>query len=169
MAKSELDEITRSALEKGGILVKLYFDVQDADKSKLQPLLVNLINEHLLKEKGVIYCYGAVEEPLEKDKVFITSAQVTMLVDGLTPLISIAFNYSPAGIEVLKPDDKLVLNVNQLQSAIIEISQVSFNYSKYVLEKILKPEELNDIKKQIEARTELGKRMMDQRKDEKKQ
>jgi hypothetical protein len=169
MSKSSLDEVTNEKVSKGGILAKLYFDMQDTDKARLQPLMVNLINEHLLKERGVAYCYGAVEEPLEKDKVFITSAQVTMLFDSLPALINIAFNYSPAGVEILKPDRELVVKVNELQSIILEISQTSFNYSKYVLEKVLKPEELDDIKKQMEARAELGKRFMHDKPEDKKQ
>lgn len=168
MAKSSLDEVTTEKLAKGGILAKLYFDMQDPDREKLQPLMVNLINEHLLKESGVVYCYGSVEEPLEKDKVFITSATVTMLFDGLPSLVNIAFNYSPAGVEILKPDKELPVKVNELQSIILELSQISFNYSKYVLEKVLKPEELNNIKKQIDARAELGKKFMQGGKPEEK-
>ncbi len=170
MAKSSLDEVTMEKLAKGGILAKLYFDMQDPDREKLQPLMVNLINEHLLKERGVVYCYGSVEEPLEKDNVFITSAIVTMLFDGLPGLVNIAFNYSPAGVEILKPDKELPVKVNELQSIILELSQISFNYSKYVLEKVLKPEELNNIKKQMDARAELGKKFMQSGKpDEKKE
>ncbi|MGD0510687.1 MAG: hypothetical protein ABSA33_02495, partial [Candidatus Micrarchaeaceae archaeon] len=72
MAKSDVDKVTDEKIAKGGILVKLYFDMQDKDKDKLQPLLVDLVNERLMKEPGVVYCYGAVEEPLEHEGIYIT-------------------------------------------------------------------------------------------------
>ena len=77
--------------------------MQDSSKEKLQPLLVDLVNERLMKENGVVYCYGSVEEPLEKQGVWITSATVTILFESARPLMGIAFHYAPAGIEILKP------------------------------------------------------------------
>ena len=68
MAKSDVEILTEEKLAKGGVLAKLYFDMQHKQSDQLQPLLVELINEHLLKEKGVIYCFGAIEEPLEDRK-----------------------------------------------------------------------------------------------------
>ena len=64
MAKSEVDKVTEEKIARGGVLVKFYFDMQHKDKEQLQPLMTDLINNHLMKEKGVVYCYGAIEEPL---------------------------------------------------------------------------------------------------------
>ena len=41
MAKAELDRVTEEKILKGGVLAKLYFDMQDKDKDKLQPLMVH--------------------------------------------------------------------------------------------------------------------------------
>ena len=39
MAKSDVDRTTDEKVAKGGVLAKLYFDMQNKDKEKLQPLL----------------------------------------------------------------------------------------------------------------------------------
>ena len=101
--KSELEKITHDKLLQGGVLVKMYFDVQNKEEQKLQPLLVDLINEHLLKEKGVVYCYGSIETPLKLDELYVTNAEVTILLENIFPLVNIAFNYTPIGIEILEP------------------------------------------------------------------
>lgn len=165
MAKSDVDKVTEEKLAKGGVLVRFYFDMQDHDKEKLQPLLVDLINERLMKERGVVYCYGAIEEPIENKGIFITSATVTVLFESFMPLVNIAFNYSPAGIEILKPQHDLSFKIFELQSMLMDLSQISLNYSQYVLEKVLKPEDLVKIKEQIAQRHEIGKKLLEKKDD----
>ncbi|HUY70268.1 MAG TPA: hypothetical protein VMV00_01725 [Candidatus Baltobacteraceae bacterium] len=163
MAKTELERVTDEHVAKGGVQAKLYFDMQNKEKDKLQPLLVDLINQRLLKEKGVIYCYGMIDEPLEKDGLFITSAIVTVLTDNFFSLANIAFNYSPAGVEVLKPHKEIVMRPGDLQKYLMDLSQMSLNYSKYILEKVMKPEDIQKISTEIENRVELGKKMMEKK------
>ena len=52
MAKSDVEKVTEEKVAKGGVLVRMYFDMQHEEKDKLQPLLVDLINERLMKEPG---------------------------------------------------------------------------------------------------------------------
>ena len=49
----------------------------------------------------------------------------------------------------------------------MDLSQISVDYSKYILEKVLKPEELEKIKSQMENRAETGKKLLE-KKEEKK-
>ncbi len=163
MAKSELEKVTDESIAKGGILAKLYFDMQSEEKDKLQPILVDLINERLLKEPGVIYCYGAIEEPLKKDKYFITSAAVNVMFNGIKSLLVTSFKYSPAGIEILKPQKDIHINIWDLQSLLLDISQLSADYSKYIFEKVLRPEDLEVIKRQMQNREELGKKLLEKK------
>jgi hypothetical protein len=168
MAKNDVDRVTEEKVSKGGVLVKLYFDMQHKEKDKLQPLLVDLINERLMKERGVVYCVGAIEEPLENKGIYITSATVTMLFENFMNLVNIAFNYAPAGIEILKPTYEMTFKTHELQAMLMDLSQISMDYSKYVMEKVMKPEDLETMKKQIENRVELGKRLLEKREEEKK-
>ena len=165
MAKSELNRVTEEKIQKGGVLVKLYFDMQDKDKDKLQPFLTNLINEHLLKEKGVVYCYGSVDEPIEVKGLWSTNAVITLLVESFIPLIGIAFNYAPAGIEVLKPEQGILLKAGDMQAILIDLSQISINYSKYVLDKVLKPEDIEKINRDMENRERIGRDLINKNKD----
>ena len=161
MAKSDVDRVTEEKIAKGGVLVKLYFDMQHHERDKLQPMMVDLINEHLMKERGVVYCVGAVEEPLEKDGIFITSAAVTVLFDKFLPLVNVAFNYAPAGVEILKPLNEMSFKTYELQSMLMDLSQISLDYSKYMLEKVLKPEDLEKISDQLSRRHQTGKKLLD--------
>ncbi|MGC8622516.1 MAG: hypothetical protein ACP5SJ_00145 [Candidatus Micrarchaeia archaeon] len=163
MAKAELDRVTEEKILKGGVLAKLYFDMQDKDKDKLQPLMVNLINEHLMKEKGVVYCYGSIDEPILVKDLYTTSAVVTVLVDSFIPLVNIAFNYAPAGVEVLKPEKGIVLKANDMQAVLIDISQISVNYSRYVLEKVLGKDDLELIQRDLENRAKIGKDLLEKK------
>ena len=168
MAKDDVDKITDETIAKGGILVRFYFDMQDKDKEKLQPLMVNLVNEQLMKEPGVVYVYGSIEEPLEKSGVYTTSGIITMLFRGFAPLISIAFKYAPAGVEIIKPEREVHFRTNELQSILMDLSQISMDYSKFILEKVLKPEDLENIRKQMDNRANLSKKFLAERDKEKK-
>ena len=170
MAKSDVDRVTDDTIAKGGILVKMYFDMRHTEKEKLQPLMADLINERLMKENGIVYCYGAIEEPLERDGVFITSGTVTVLLNGFMPLIGIAFRYAPAGVEVIRPTKDIILKPMDLQRMLMDISNISINYSKYILEKVLKPEDVVEMANQIENRIVIGKKIREsaKQKDEHK-
>ncbi len=168
MAKSDVEKVTEEKIARGGVLVKMYFDMQHKEKDKLQPLLADLINERLMKEQGVVYCYGSIEEPVERESIFITSAIVTLLFDKFQPLVGIAFKYSPAGIEILKPTNSMTFKTFELQSMLMDLSQISLDYSKYILEKVLKPEDVEALKGQLDNRFETGRKLLE-KKEEKKE
>lgn len=161
MAKNDLERVTDEKVARGGVLAKLYFDMQHKEKEKLQPLLVDLINQRLLKEKGVVYCYGMIDEPIERDGLFITNAIITVLTENFFSMANIAFNYAPSGVEILKPLKEIVMRPSELQGYLMDLSQMSLNYSKYILEKVMSPEDMKKISSEIENRIELGKRAMD--------
>lgn len=164
--KSDLDLVTEEKIRSGGILVKLYFDIQDKDKDKLQPLLTDLINNRLMKSKGVVYCYGKILEPMGKEDLFITSAIVTVLTDSIGALINIMFNFAPAGLEVLRPEKEIFIKASELQSLLLDISNISITYSKYILERVMDKSEAEMIRKQLENRAELGKKLVEGFKDD---
>lgn len=166
MAKNDVEKVTEETVAKGGVLVKMYFDMRHNEKDKLQPLMTDLINERLMKEKGLVYCFGAIEEPLERDGIFITSGTVTVLFESFFPLVGIAFRYAPAGIEILKPAGSIQFRPMDLQRMLMDISDISINYSKYILERVLSPEEKDAVTKHLDDRAELGKKMIDSGKKE---
>ncbi len=164
MAKNDVEKVTEETVAKGGILVRFYLDMQDKEKEKLQPSLVSLVNDSLMKEPGVVYVYGSIEEPMEKNGLYTTSGIITMLFSSFIPLVSIAFKYAPAGIEILKPEKEVRFKTNELQSMLMDLSQISMDYSKFILEKVLKPEQVEDIRKNMLNRAELGKKFLETKK-----
>jgi hypothetical protein len=98
MTKTEVEELTEKTIRKGGLLTKLYFDIQSKNESEVQPLMTDLINNKLLKSAGVVYCFGSIDETISLGEEFSTSAIVTVLVVDIGALINLVFNFAPAGI-----------------------------------------------------------------------
>ncbi len=163
MSKSEVDELTEKTISKGGVLAKLYFDMQNKNQDELQPLMTDLINNRLLKSVGVLYCTGAIDEPLklEKEDLYSTNAVVTVLFNDIGAVINTVFNFAPAGIEVIKPLGDFHIKHGDLQSLLLDLSNISVNYSKYILEKVLSKEDFEKVNLDIKMRSELGKKLLE--------
>ncbi len=161
--KKQVEEVTQRTLEKGGLLVKLYFDMESEKQEELQPLMVDLINNRLLKTPGVVYCVGAIDEPMKLKDTYSTSAEVTALFDGMWPLIKVMFDFTPAGVEIMKPSRDYVLKPSELQSILLNVAQVSLDYSNYILSRVLKPEDYQKIQQQVKNREELGKKLLEKK------
>jgi hypothetical protein len=165
MAKSEVEELTDKTIARGGILAQLYFDMQSADQSELQPLMTDLINNKLLKSVGVIYCFGAIDEPIKlpKEDVYSTTSQLTILFKDLGALINATFNFAPAGVEILRPNKEYTVKVPELQSLLLDLSNISVNYSHYILSRVLSKEDYEKVNRDMERRKELGKTLLEKK------
>lgn len=166
MAKSEVDEVTKKAVENGGYLVKLYFDMQSDNEADLQPLMTDLVSNKLLKEPGVIYCSGAIDETIKIKEIYSTSAVVSALFRDLGALINVVFNYAPAGVEIIKPEREVQIKTAELQSILLSLSQVSADYSQYILSRVLTSEDYAKIQSDLKNREQLGKRLMNKKGDD---
>ncbi len=163
MPKSEMDEITEKTVARGGILAKMYFDMQSEQPGDLQPLMAELINNRLMKSQGVVYCYGSIDEPIKLDNIYSTNAIVTILLKDLGALINAAFNFTPAGVEILRPEKEYVEKISDLQSLMLDIAQISVSYSKYILEKALSKEDYEKVMRDIKSRELLGRRLLEKK------
>ena len=166
MTKNEVEEATRRALEKGGVLAKLYFDMQSENESDLQPLMTDLISNRLLKTPGVLYCVGEIEQPLKLENTYSTSAVVTILLKDIGALINVAFNYAPAGVEILKPEKEVSIKTGELQSILIDVSNIAMQYSQYILSRVLTKEDYEKVQNNLKNRELVGKRLMDKKEGE---
>lgn len=163
MAKSEMEEMTNNTIANGGILAKLYFDMQSEKEDELQPLMVDLVNNKLLKSTGVLYCFGEIDEPIKLDKEYSTSAIVTGLFKDLGALINVAFNFAPAGLEILKPEKELRVKSSELQGILLDLSNISVAYSQYILSRVLSSSDYEKVMNDMKNRQELGKRLMEKK------
>ncbi len=160
MAKSEMEEVTHKALAKGGILAKLYFDMQSDKQEDLQPLMADLLNNRLLKTPGILYCFGGIDEPIKMKDTYSTSATVTVLFQDLWSLVNVAFVFTPAGVELIKPDREYLIKSNDLQSLLLNVAQISLEYSHFILSRALKKEDYDKLVDDIKRREELGKKLV---------
>ncbi len=167
MNKPELNELTDQTIGKGGILAKLYFDMESEKEDDLQPIMTDLINNRLLKSTGVVYCYGAVDEPIkiESTNSYSTSAIVTVLFKDIGSLMNVAFNFAPAGIEILRPEKELRMKTKELQSLLLDLAQISLNYSQYILSRVLNKEDYEKVLKEMKNREELGRKVISEKQD----
>jgi hypothetical protein len=165
MAKNEVDQVTDDTIKSGGVLTRMYFDMQSPNAEELQPIMVDLVNNRLLKSQGVVYCSGSIEEPIKVSDVYSTSATVTVLFKNLISLVNVVFNFSPAGIEILKPEKDFMIRISELQSLLINLSQVSADYSQYILSRVLSKEDYQKVLLDIKNREELGKKLIDKKKE----
>ncbi len=160
MAKSEVEELTEATVATGGILAKLYFDMQSENEDDLQPLMADLINNKLLKASGVVYCYGSIDEPIKSGDAYVTNAAVVILVKDFSALINVAFNFAPAGVEILRPEKEYMLRQGELQSIILDIAQISVDYSRYILSRVMSKSDYDKIINDIRNREELGRKLV---------
>ncbi|MEM4072003.1 MAG: hypothetical protein QW774_02240 [Candidatus Micrarchaeaceae archaeon] len=161
MAKSELEAVTEDAIKKGGILAKLYFDMQSEKEEDLQPLMADLINNRLLKAPGVIYCYGSIDEPIKTENTYSTNAVLNVLFKDVAALINVAFNFVPAGVEIIKPEGEISLKPAELQALALDVAQISVEYTKYILERTLTKEDYAKVMQELKNREELGRKLLD--------
>jgi hypothetical protein len=122
--------------------------------------MTDLINNRLLKAPGVIYCMGTIDEPILLEDIYSTNAIVTVLFKDIGALINVVFNFAPIGIEILKPEGEYVVKISDLNGVLVSLSQISAEYSKYILTKVLGKEDLANINTSLKAREELGRRLM---------
>jgi hypothetical protein len=160
MVGTEIKEVTDKAIEKGGVLAILYFDMQSQKSDDLQPIMADMINNKLMKSKGVLYCYGSIEEPLKVEDVYSTTATVNILFDGMASMMNVIFNFVPAGIEIVRPEKEFTISISALQSVMLALSQISVEYSHYIMGKVLKKDDFEELESLLKKREELGKKLL---------
>lgn len=160
MAKS-VDDITNEAIKHGGMLALLYFDLHGKSKEAVQNILVGFIAK-ISKENGVVYSYGEIEEPIEFDGMFSASAEFKLLAKDYSSLQKICGQYSPIGIEILRPSE-INLTLGEAQNALLEVSMLSQNFVHVMMDKLMTPEEKADYQKKMLQQAELGKRLVEKK------
>jgi hypothetical protein len=165
VVNKEVEEVTNKTLSSGGILTKIYFDMESPKQEELQPLMVDLINNRLMKAPGVIYCFGAIDEPIKVKDSFSTSATVTVLFKDLWSLVNVMFSFTPAGVEILKPQKEYILKMADMQALLLSVAQISLEYSNYILSRVLKKEDYDKIIEQMGNREALGKKLLEKKEE----
>ena len=158
---NEVEKVTSKTIKDGGVLAVLYFDIHTKSKDKAQHIGAGFV-EQLLKEPGVVYAVGEIDEPLQDGEMFSTYVQVKILVSGFQHLVNICAIHSPFNVEILRPDE-IRLALSQAHEMLIGISTVTGDYKKYIIEKTSTPEELQRYQRILEKKAELGKKILEKK------
>ena len=159
--KGSVEEVTNTAIEKGGVLAILYFDAHGNTPEEVEGLLVNL-GQTVAQEKGVIYALSEIDRALQmEDKYFSSGAKVRILADSFKSLVGLCGRYGPMGIEVLKPNE-IVLKTGDVHEILFHISEMSHDYTTNMMMKLMKPEERVAFSEKMRHRAEMGKKLMDE-------
>ena len=162
MAKEKsVDEITDEAIANGGYLALVYFDLHSKAADEVKNLMVGFIGK-LTKEKGVLYAVGEIDQPLQKEGIFSTWAEVKLLAEDFATMVRIAAQYSPIGVEILRPG-KVVLPIGEAQGLLLDVSQTTQNFTRMIMERVLSMEEVEEYKKKMLLRAELGKKLLEKK------
>jgi len=159
----DVDKLTKDTIAKGGILAVLYFDLHGSSKEVLQELASGFVQK-ILKEPGVIYALGEIDEPLKAkdDKFFSTSVEVKLLTTGFFHMFRICMSYSPFSLEILRPD-AIKLTIDQAHEVLMDSSMTAFEYKKHIIEKMSTKEQLDTYRKTVEQKIELGKKLSEKK------
>ena len=167
MAKTKtLEELTEETVREGGVFAVLYFDMHSKDEEQLKQLATEFV-ARLTREPGVLYAQGEIESPMKgDDEVFSTNAQVHLLAQTLTSLAGIAMRYGPIGVEILRPESSLKLTLGEVHDLLLLISQNSFEFSRFVMNRVATKEDWAKFQKDSERRVEMGKRLLERKGEE---
>jgi hypothetical protein len=162
MAKEKtVEQITDDAVREGGYLANVYFDLHATTEEAVKSLMVGFIGK-LTKEPGVIYAVGEIDKPMEKEGVFSTWAEVKLLAQDFPTLVRVASQYSPIGVEILRPDE-VKLTLGEAQSALLDVAQTSQNFTRLIMERVLSGEEKAEYGKKMAQRAELGRKLLEKK------
>jgi hypothetical protein len=162
MAKDKtVDEMTDDAIRQGGYLAMVYFDLHGTTSEAVKNIMVGFIAK-LTREPGVIYAVGEIDQPMEKEGMFSTWAEVKLLASDFSTLVKISTQYSPIGIEILRPDE-VKMTLGEAQSALLDISQTSQNFTRLIMERTLSEDDKKDYSKKMWQRAELGKKLFEKK------
>lgn len=159
---SEVDKVTDKAINEGGVLTLLYFDIHGNSKEGLQNLGVGFIQK-ILKEPGVIYARGQIEEPIKEEELYSTSVEVKVLTKSFIDLTRICGAYSPFSVEILRPYG-MKFSLDMLHDLLMQISTTTYEYKKYIFEKTSTKEDLEKYQKNMRNKMKLGKNLLEKKK-----
>ncbi|MFA6328102.1 MAG: hypothetical protein WCY41_01515 [Candidatus Micrarchaeia archaeon] len=156
-----VDEMTDDAIREGGYLAMVYFDLHATQAEAVKNLMVGFIGK-LTREPGVIYAVGEIDQPIEKEGIFSTWAEVKLLASDFPTLVRIAAQYSPIGVEILRPDT-VKMTLGEAQGALLDVSQTSQNFTRLIMERMLSDSEKKDYATKLSQRMALGKKLFEKK------
>jgi hypothetical protein len=162
----DVKKVTEKTIKEGGVQAMLYFDLHAVSKEAAQQLGTGFLN-HLIKTPGVIYALGEIDEPVAggEGENYSTSIAVKVLTKDFLTLASICMTHSPFNVEITKPDE-ISLPLNEAHELLATMAATTAEYKKFIIQKIAKPEEIEEMQRQLKIRAELGRKILEKKEGE---
>ena len=157
-AKNPYTEKTEEAIKNGGILAQLFFDFHGTSKENVEHISVGF-SSTLNKEEGVIFSISEIESPIEQEKnIYSTYMKATILFSDFSSFCKFIAKYTPISIEVLKPQEIKLKDIDVAQSLLI-FSDFIYDLKLKIYSGFLTENEKKIIDATIKKREELGKKL----------
>ena len=153
----KFEELKHKVVSNGGYFVHFYFDMHANDKDTLQNIMVGFVGK-ITKEPGVSMAVAEIEEPLETEGTFSTTARVSILANSFADLIRMTQTYTPIGIEIEEPLDAKI-DAGELQYALMGVSITNQELTQHILTSTMTDEQRKKFEKQMAIKAQLGKKI----------
>ncbi len=158
----DIEKLTKDTVNKGGVLVILYFDLHDKDREKLRQLATGFVDS-MLKQDGVVTAYGEIEEPMEQNGAYSTTIETKILTKDFLSLLNLCSVFNPMAVEIQRPND-IRLSLDKAHDLLMSVAANWFNIKKFITERVSTKEEIETYRKYLENRAILGKKMLEEKK-----
>jgi len=153
----KFEELKHKTVDNGGYFVHFYFDMHANDRENLKNIMIGFVGK-ITKESGVAMVVGEIEDPIENDGTFSTTAHVSMLVTSFGNLVRLTQTYTPIAIEVEEPFDAKI-DAGELQRALMGISMVNQELTQHILTKTMTDEQKKQFEKQMGIKAQFGRQL----------
>ena len=126
--------------------VQAFIEMQAIKKDLLETYLGKL-EESLKKYEDITIYSISKEKSLKQGEYFSSFIDLNCTVKDLAALIKFMFFYGPTSVEIIKPE-KFEIKADDLQDALMTVSQMTQNYTNYIA-KLIKEKEINDLDRKI--------------------
>jgi hypothetical protein len=127
-------------LNEGGVLGKIYLEVQGNDLEAAKVALQKTIYDRLKAEKNA-HVLEVKMYDIQKDEgdFFSGVAEVNFVADDFRWFVNTVMRYGPAAVEVIEPSD-VQLDSAQMHSIIADVSDFTHMYSQQIIAMFKDPE-----------------------------
>ena len=119
-------------LREGGILARLYLEVQGNDQNAVEIALEKTVFEQLNGEGGVKLLKVRLYKVEKAGENYSGVVEIKLLLSEFRWFVSVVMRYGPTAIEVIEPDE-VILSTDQMHSLLADVSEVGQSLSAQIL------------------------------------
>jgi hypothetical protein len=134
---ADIDKI----LSEGGVLAKIYLEVQGTDLEAAKLALENTVQTRLTKEETLtvlqIQMYDILKD--ETAEFFSGVAEIELIADDFRSFIKTILSYGPAAVEIVEPTE-VKLTADMMHAVVADIADFTHLYSQHIINMLKDPE-----------------------------